>query len=127
VHGLREGSCVTVFLVAHPRHQNSNGPIFLIVARMCFRCSPFAVSQSRRVQRMAPLPAAGGARLWHLQERADRLGARERSCLTDLLEMTSKEAGPSRTPCLDVLPRILTVLKSSDASAANPLPFPGPP
>lgn len=41
MHGLREGSRVTVFLVAHPRHQNSNGPMFLIVARMCFRCSPF--------------------------------------------------------------------------------------
>jgi hypothetical protein len=33
--------------------------------------------------------------------------------------MISKEEGPSRTPCLDVLPRILTVLKSSDASATN--------
>jgi hypothetical protein len=65
VHGLSEGSCATAFLVGHPRHQNSNGPMFLIIARMCFRCSPFAVSQSRPAQPMGPLPARGGARIWH--------------------------------------------------------------
>jgi hypothetical protein len=39
--------------------------------------------------------------------------------LTDLPERLPGNAGSSRTPCLDVLPRILTVLKSPEGSAAN--------
>lgn len=41
------------------------------------------------------------------------------SALADLLERLSRNARSSRTPCLDVLPRILVVLKTPEGSAAN--------
>jgi hypothetical protein len=41
------------------------------------------------------------------------------SALADLLEGLSRNARSSRTPCLDVLPRIHVVLKNPEGSAAN--------
>lgn len=45
------------------------------------------------------------------------------SALADLLERLPRYTGPSRTPCSDVLPRILAGLKTPEGSAANTARF----
>jgi hypothetical protein len=68
VHGLSEGSCATAFLVGHPRHRLSNGPMFLIDSARTSHVPPllairhFPISSSQRIQ---PLASRCGAPIWH--------------------------------------------------------------
>ncbi|KAH8795384.1 hypothetical protein BGZ57DRAFT_847575 [Hyaloscypha finlandica] len=97
-----EGSCATAFLVGHPRHRNSNGPMFLVV---------YSHVTCASAARYSTVPNLVHTSLWCVPVC--------NSALADLLERLSRNARSSRTPCLDVLPRILVVLKTPEGSAAN--------